>query len=362
MGTFNFGEASVTAWCAVYPEFAQDLRDAINFCNSKPDIALFKLRRVLERIVKRAYVHFTAQPLPENSKLSELLTDSDFAVHVPHSIRNAMHSVRESGNRAVHDLGVTASDVAREFQSMDRILRWSASTLPGSRPLPSYAVGATTSSSASLSRLKSRVLPMSSMTPAAVGVSVVLILIALVWLYLRNLDGMLNEQQSAWVQRQQKSSSRRTSAYNDTPALNNAALSNDAVVLTHPSPQQQSELKSNQTPIGFGASYSRNYPSSWPSPFFREEIKPGDWGTWLEQPNWQQHRAEHDFIWYRAVESGGVGEANEWAIQCQDGQGLIRDITAGHNEQCEVSRLIRIRNDWQHTALVYYFAKSPSPR
>ena len=356
MSTFNFGDARVNA----IPEFADDLRDAVSYSTSKPDIALFKLRQVLERIVKRAYVHFTGQPLPDNATLSDLLAHSYFIADVPGSIRNAMHSVRETGNRAVHGEHVTSNDVARELQLMDQILRWTATWYQsrGANSLWHEAIIQMSTTSARGS--DQRVVPKSPRaTLLIVGAGITLAVIALIWLYVHNLDSLLNEHQRAWIQRQQhSSSSNRSPVFNDSPPLNSAALSNDAVVLTHPSLQQQNENRSDAASISSATAYPRNYPSSWPAPFFEEEIKPGEWGRWLEEPNWQQRNAGQDFIWYRSVEAHGIEESNEWSIQCEDGQGVVHDIGPGHNEQCELLHRIRIRNDWQNTAFVYYFAKS----
>lgn len=355
MITSNFGDATLNAWCAAYPEFTDDFHDAFNYSNAKPDVALFRLRQVLETILKRAYTHFTRQPLPERTSISDLLADSQVIAYVPESIRSAMHSVRESGNRAVHKEAVTSNDVARAIESMDRILTWTATWSDRGLGLsPTYESNTVTSARKLPSRLSSH-----KGTPLVIGLCVVLVVITLVWLYLRNLDGMLNHQQWAWVQRQSSASSHATATFKDAPQLHDAAVSNDAVILTHPSPQQLDEQRLG---IDSGFAYPRNYPSSWPAPFFQEEIRPGEWGTWLEEPNWQQHRTEQDFIWYRTVEIGGVEEPNEWSIQCEDIQGIVHDVRAGHNEECEISRRIRIRNDWQRTALAYYFAKRPSPR
>lgn len=109
--------------------------------------------------------------------------------------------------------------------------------------------------------------------------------------------------------------------------------------------------------------YVRNYPASWPPPFFQEEIRPGAWGSWLDEPYWRHgggrpsYERDRDFIWYRPGEANGAQEANEWSIQCEERDGTIRDASPGHNEECESARRMRIRNDWHEPALVYYFAK-----
>jgi hypothetical protein len=363
----NFADGALNTWCAAYPEFAEDFHDVFDYSDSKPDFALLRLRQVLETILKRAYTHFTRQPLPEKSSILDLLDDSQIIAQVPESIWHAMDSVRKTGNRAVHrkdvtsnEMRVTSNDVAREIESMDHILRWAAAS-SGRDIFPTYESNTTTSARIRPSRLGSHA--STRRTPLVVGVTLVLIVLALVWLYLRNLNGMLNEQQRAWLQRRQSSaSSKATATFKDPSSLHDAAVSNDAVILTHPSPPQANEQRSGTTSMDSGSAYPRNYPSSWPAPFFQEEIRPGEWGTWLEEPGWQEHSGEQDFIWYRTVEMGGVEERNEWSVQCEDGQGTVRYVGAGHNEECKMSRRIRIRNDWQYGAVAYYFAKRLSPK
>ena len=346
----NVSRVDVNAWCAVYPDFAESLHDVAIFMASKPDIALFKLRQVLEQLVKSAYTPITGQLLPDKFTLADLLEDSAFIDRVPSTVSAAMQSVREWGNRAVHNQKVTTDDAARELRSMDHILRWWSAFAPGAQT-PDHRRAVTT-------RVMRHSQGVLSITPLMLGVAITLVVAALVWFYVANLGKTLDKTQRAWLQRQQPSSplSNRTSS-DASPALNSAALSNDAVVLTHPSTTRDLTHKPDEVIAPSGAVYLRNYPSSWPAPFFQEEIKPGGWGTWLEEPNWRREKSEQDFVWYRAVEAAGVEETQEWAIQCEDEQGMVRDVSPGHNHECETLRRIRVRNDWQRTAFVYYFAK-----
>jgi hypothetical protein len=171
-----------------------------------------------------------------------------------------------------------------------------------------------------------------------VGLGGVVLVVALVWLYIRILlPGFMDEQQKNWLQRPHEASS-----------------VGDAVILTHPTPQ-------GSAGGAIGSAHARNYPSSWPPPFFEEEITSGAWGSWIEEPESRRGASssnqDQDFVWYWCVEAGGMKESGEWSIQCEDSSGIVRDVSAGHNEECESARRVRIRNDWAQAAFVYYFTK-----
>jgi hypothetical protein len=311
-----------------FPEFSRDLRVAHDYVPSDTHITFAKLRLILEQVVRAYAMKLTAQPVPEDTSLQVLLDEEHIRSSVPANTLTAIHRVRIQANRAIHGATLSGAEAAEAMERMLDVLDWCSTWWRSigkvSQSLSSTSVSFRRDPSPLSPRSVTRS-PKSPATGIAVGVGcVVLFCAALIWLYLANLDGLMNQQQKNWVERTRP-----------------------------PSPPQPSR-----------PAYVRNYPASWPAPFFQEEIMPGAWGAWLDEPYWRHGGTrpgsynDRDFIWYRPGEANGVQAGNEWAIQCEDSDGTVRDVPAGHNEECEFSHRIRIRNDWHAPALVYYFAKN----
>src|ERR1043165_2061176 len=126
MDTFAIISAQIENLCRLYPEFADDLRDVLNYADSKPDIALFKLRRILEAVVEAAYVRFTGRALPDDTSPSALLAEPALASQVPSTVLNMMYALKRSGNRAVHRRSVTSADARTGLVYVCGVLEWSS--------------------------------------------------------------------------------------------------------------------------------------------------------------------------------------------------------------------------------------------
>jgi hypothetical protein len=327
-----YSEARLDAMRRRFPNLEPELIAAHRFAPSDTHIALAKLRLILERVVKAAFTHFAQRPLPEHPKLHDLLDADDFKSALPSHTLHSLHAVRVVANRAIHDERVSVPETVDSISRMLDILQWCSTWWETS----SKAAGPSIRYEPWSPRRDPPTAPSTGHVRLMVGLGAVVFVVALVWLYIRVLlPGFMDEQQKNWLQRPQPASS-----------------VGGAVILSHPTPGGS---------VGgtVRSAYARNYPSSWPAPFFEEEIKPGAWGSWVEEPKSQRgaSSSDQDFVWYWCVEAGGMKESGEWSIQCEDSGGIVRDVSAGHNEQCESARRVRIRNDWPQPAFVYYFTK-----
>jgi formylglycine-generating enzyme required for sulfatase activity len=108
-----------------FREVRDGVRRAVDIADRDPEMALTRVRKVLEFVVREVHERRVKEP-PGTRPLENLLQRLVKDEHLPARVAAYANSVRELGNVGTHRFGegVTADDVSRSLSQMGPILKW----------------------------------------------------------------------------------------------------------------------------------------------------------------------------------------------------------------------------------------------
>jgi hypothetical protein len=108
-----------------FGELRDGIRKAVRIAGDDPEMALTRVRKVLELVVREVYGRRCQEP-PGTRPLENLLQRIAKDGYLPARLAAYASTVRELGNVGTHRFGegVTAADVSRSLSHLDPILEW----------------------------------------------------------------------------------------------------------------------------------------------------------------------------------------------------------------------------------------------